>query len=119
MLQVSAASKRHSQLVVELNHHIHCYHVMDAPEIADAEYDQLFDELLALEEANPDLVTDDSPSRRVGGSPLSQFDKVSHRVPMLSLDKTTTGDELSDWVKRCEGRLGANDPLSIFCEPKH
>ena len=92
---------RHEELRKTLNYHLHRYHVLDAPEIADAEYDRLFDELVALEAAHPELVTPDSPSQRVGGAPSDQFDKVTHEVAMLSLDKCTTDEELSSVQSSC------------------
>jgi DNA ligase (NAD+) len=109
---------RLARLREALNHHLHRYHVLDDPEIADAEYDALFDELLALELERPDLVTPDSPSQRVGGAPASQFDKVTHELPMLSLDKSTSRDELGDWIERCRGRLADSSRLTFACEPK-
>ena len=78
-----------SSLRARLHYHNHCYHVLDAPEIADAEYDALFDQLLSLEAAYPHFVTADSPSQRVGAPPAAQFEKIQHRQPMLSLDKST------------------------------
>jgi DNA ligase (NAD+) len=102
----------------KLNHHIHRYHVLDAPEISDAEYDALYDELIELEADHPDLVTPESPSQRVGGAPLAQFNKVTHTVPMLSLDKCTSESELRDWIDRCRGRLPDPDALDFTCEPK-
>ena len=101
-----------------LNHHIYRYHVLDQPEIADAEYDLLFDELVQIESDHTDLVTPDSPSQRVGGAPSSQFVQVTHEVAMLSLDKCTAEDELSDWITRCQNRLGDASGLSFICEPK-
>ncbi len=101
-----------------LNYHLHRYHVLDAPEVADAQYDALFDELLALEAEHPDLVTLDSPSQRVGAQPSDQFEKVVHELAMLSLDKCTTEEELADWIERCQGRLDDPDALSFTCEPK-
>jgi DNA ligase (NAD+) len=109
---------RHARLCDEINHHLHQYHVLDAPEIADAEFDRLFDELIELEANHPELVTSDSPSQRVGGAPSGQFAKVKHEVPMLSLDKCVAEDELGDWIKRCLARLEASDELTFTCEPK-
>ena len=99
-------------------YHLHRYHVLDAPEIADADYDALFDSLLALEAEHPELLTSDSPSQRVGAPALSQFEKVAHEVAMLSLDKCTTAGELEDWITRSQGRLAADERLAFFCEPK-
>ena len=100
-----------------LDHHNYCYHVLDAPEIADAEYDALFDELIALEAAHPALVTPESPSQRVGASPLAEFAAVTHEVAMLSLEKTAAPTELRDWANRCGTRLG-DEPMAFCCEPK-
>ena len=100
-----------------IHYHNYRYHVLDDPEIADAEYDALFDELLALEAAHPELVTADSPSQRVGSAPLSEFSSVRHERAMLSLDKCTTFEELTDWLQRCRNRLG-DEPIRLACEPK-
>ncbi|MCR9261995.1 MAG: NAD-dependent DNA ligase LigA [Pseudomonadaceae bacterium] len=118
-----AASKkadkaRLQQLRDELNHHIHRYHVLDEPEISDGQYDALYDELLSIEAAHPDWVTSDSPSQRVGGAPLAEFNQVRHDVPMLSLEKCTTADELGEWIERCKGLLDQPEKLRLSCEPK-
>ena len=102
----------------QLNHHLHRYHVLDAPEIADAEYDALFDELLAIEAEYPQLYSESSPTQRVGAPALDQFEKVQHARPMLSLDKATTPEELAQWMQRCRNRLGDGEPLTFTCEPK-
>jgi DNA ligase (NAD+) len=101
-----------------LNHHLHRYHVLDDPEIADAEFDALFDQLQSLEQAHPELHSDDSPTQRVGATPLSEFAKVTHVLPMLSLDKSTSAQDIDDWVKRCQGRLAAQTQITYTCEPK-
>ena len=69
--------RRLSDLRAELHHHNYCYHVIDAPEVSDAEYDALFDELLRLEAQHPETVVDDSPSQRVGAPPAVQFEKIN------------------------------------------
>ena len=104
-------------LRAQLDHHNHCYHVLDAPEISDAAYDALFDELVVLEAAHPERITQDSPSRRVGAAPLAEFVPVTHEVAMLSLEKTATPEELDDWANRCRNRLG-DEPMAFCCEPK-
>jgi len=81
------AALRAAELRRELERHNRLYHVLDAPEIPDAEYDRLFDELQRLEAEHPELRTEDSPTRRVGGPPLAAFRPVRHRQPMLSLRK--------------------------------
>jgi DNA ligase (NAD+) len=102
----------------EIDHHNYRYHVLDEPEVSDADFDHLFDELVALEAAHPELVTEDSPTRRVGGAPLAHFETVTHALPMLSLDKSTSAEDLADWDQRCRTRLGIDEPLRYTCEPK-
>ena len=104
-------------LRAQLDYHNHCYHVLDAPEVADAEYDALFDELIALEAAHPERITRDSPSQRVGAAPLAEFAPVTHQAAMLSLEKTAAAAELGDWVNRCRARLG-DESMGLCCEPK-
>ena len=115
-------SQRIQELRDSLEYHLHRYHVLDAPEIADAEFDALYDELVELETQHPETVTPDSPTQRVGSTPASHFDKVTHEVAMLSLDKCTTESELDDWLSRCKNRLHSEgiDPaeLCLTCEPK-
>ena len=111
------AANRVARLRREIDHHNYCYHVLDAPEIADVEYDALFDELTELETAHPELVTPDSPTQRVGAGPLDQFREVVHQVPMLSLDKTTEAKGLEDWMARCRSRLDGAE-IEFTCEPK-
>jgi len=101
-----------------IDHHNYRYHVLDDPEIADAEYDALFDRLLALEREHPELVTPESPTQRVGSAPKSEFGAVIHQLPMLSLDKCTTVEEVDAWDARCRTRLGTDGPLEYCCEPK-
>ena len=100
-----------------LRYHGHRYYVLDDPEVSDSEYDELFDRLLAIEGANPELITPDSPSQRVGGAPIDAFQSVEHRRPMLSLGKCSTIEELDAWLRRCSEEL---DRLvgSLVCEPK-
>ena len=100
-----------------IHYHNHRYHVLDDPEIADAEYDALFDELVALEKEHPQRVTRDSPTQRVGSEPLAEFAPVAHPVAMLSLDKVSAETELAEWVERCRVRL-AGESMAFTCEPK-
>ncbi len=109
--------QRLAELRRQIHHHNELYHVLDTREIPDSQYDALFDELLALEQAHPHLVTKDSPSHRVGGAPLQEFTPVSHQVAMLSLEKVSAAAELADWENRCRARLG-DEPIAYFCEPK-
>ncbi len=100
-----------------IHYHNHRYHVLDDPEIADAEYDALFDELVALEKQHPRRVTPDSPTQRVGAEPVAAFASVVHPVAMLSLDKVNSSEELAAWVGRCRTRLD-EEAMTFTCEPK-
>lgn len=113
------AIERHNELKITLNHHSHQYYVLDEPEIPDAEYDRLFQELKKLEAAHPELVSPDSPSQRVGAAPLSAFDTVRHEMPMLSLDNAFNAEELRAFDTRIRERLKRSEPLSYACEPKY
>jgi len=118
---VKKLEARARELHEQLHDHSHRYHVLDAPTISDAEYDKLFNELLAIEEKNPDLLTPDSPTLRVGGPPLDGFQQVKHAVPMLSLGNAFSEDELSDFDRRVRGLLDIADdgePLVYTAEPK-
>lgn len=113
-----ATVQRLAELREQLNFHAHQYYVLDNPLISDGEYDQLFQELLALEAEHPELVTPDSPSQRVGGKPLKQFNSVDHRLPMLSLDNAFTEKELKEFEERLQRFLNTDEPLSYVAEPK-
>ena len=102
----------------ELNLHAHRYYVLDAPILADAEYDRLFQELVALEQQHPELITPDSPSQRVGGAPLAQFATVPHTVPMLSLENAFDAEELVDFEERLFRFLQSREPIAYVAEPK-
>ena len=113
-LDIEAATKRHSELAAAIDRANVLYHAEDAPEISDAEYDQLFRELVALETAYPELITDESPTQRVGGAPAgSVFDEVRHRRPMLSLSNAFSHDELRAFDVRVRRGLG----LPVAPEP--
>jgi DNA ligase (NAD+) len=83
-----------------LNRAAHAYYVLDAPEMEDPVYDRLYRELLELETAQPELVTADSPTQRVGGTPAEGFQSVQHRIGLLSLDNAFSTDELEAWYGR-------------------
>ncbi len=99
-------------------HHDYRYHVLDDPEIPDTAYDALVDELRAIEEEHPELVTPDSPTRRVGAPPAAGFRKVAHLVPMGSLEKVTTVEALTRWADDVRKRLGGDEPVRYVVEPK-
>lgn len=101
-----------------LRHHEYLYHVMDTPEIPDAEYDRLMVQLRELERAHPDLITPDSPTQRVGAAPLTAFEQVRHEVPMLSLDNTFDEAGFFAFNKRVQDRLKSTDDLTYCCELK-
>jgi DNA ligase (NAD+) len=111
------ASKRIDALRDELRHHEYQYHVLDSPEISDADYDAKMRELRALEGQLPELITPDSPSQRVGGKPKEGFAKVEHSRPMLSLDNVNSEEELADWERRVRSMVGSAD-VSFVCELK-
>ena len=104
--QKEKAAKRIEELRTELRRHEHFYYVMDAPQISDAEYDALMNELKRLEADNPELLTPDSPTQRVGGKPAEGFKKVRHSRPMLSLDNAYSEEELADWDRRVHELAG-------------
>ncbi|WP_432323165.1 NAD-dependent DNA ligase LigA [Yersinia enterocolitica] len=107
-----------NQLRTSLRHHEHLYHVLDAPEISDAEYDRLMQQLRELEAQHPELITNDSPTQRVGAAPLDAFEQVKHEVPMLSLDNVFDEESYLAFDKRVHDRLKRADPLTFCCELK-
>ncbi len=111
------AKKRHDRLVEEIRRHDRAYYVEARPVISDQEYDRLYHELLDLEKEFPGLATPDSPSHRVGGAPLSEFQSVRHAVPMMSLDNTYSQEEVRDFVKRVQ-KLLPDETLEWVVEPK-
>ena len=110
----------YEQLKDELNQHNHRYYVLDEPTIPDSEYDRSMRRLQEIEQQFPELLSDDSPSQRVGGAPLPSFSQVSHDVPMLSLDNAFNEDELEAFDRRIRDRLNfkAHEQLDYACEPK-
>lgn len=106
------------KLRVTLRHHEYLYHVMDAPEIPDAEYDRLMNELKALEAEHPELITSDSPTQRVGALPLTAFEQVRHEIPMLSLDNAFDETSYLAFDKRLRDRLKNNEEITFCCELK-
>jgi DNA ligase (NAD+) len=112
--------KKIELLRADLNHHNRQYHVLDSPTIPDSEYDRLRHMLIELEQANPGLVTDDSPTQRVGGAALDQFQQVRHSLPMLSLDNAFSTADLEDFDRRAHDRLqlSYDEDIEYACEPK-
>jgi len=110
--------KQAETLRSEIRAHDYRYHVLDDPEVPDAEYDRLFRKLRDLEARYPDLVSPESPTQRVGGKPLAEFSQVEHLVPMLSLDNAFSADSVEAFDKRIRDRLEQNEPVVYAVEPK-
>lgn len=117
LLPPGKARRRIKELRRIIEHHNYLYHVLNAPEISDEEYDRLFRGLQALEAAFPDLVTLDSPTQRVGAAPSEAFATVRHPQPMLSLANAFDAEELRAWARRVQTGLGGQ-PVSYVCELK-
>ena len=123
---MTAAKNRILELRAELDQHNYRYHVLDEPSIPDAEYDRLFHELKALEAANPELITSDSPTQRVGSAALSAFTQVRHEVPMLSLGNAFEETDMREFDRRVTEGLdlpvgdlfGGGAAVEYSCEPK-
>ncbi len=116
-MQDSAEMGRIERLRAEINYHNHRYYVLDSPEISDAEYDALFQQLRQLEHEHPELVTVDSPTQRMGASPVEAFGVVDHPQPLLSLANAFSQEELSAWHRRAANLLGTGQ-FEMVCEPK-
>ncbi|MBO1925156.1 NAD-dependent DNA ligase LigA [Thiomicrorhabdus sp. 6S3-12] len=109
----------HQKLCKELNYHNYQYYVLDDPQVSDAEYDALYQKLLLLEKQHPELITAESPSQRVGDSPIESFQSVKHAVPMFSLDNAFSQDDLQDFERRVQDRLKISSPqIDYIAEPK-
>src|SRR3954463_675813 len=115
--KTASPAKRAAELREVLDYHLYRYHVLDEPEVTDAEYDALYDELARLEEAHPELVAADSPTQAAGAPPSDKFQKVEHPSPMGSLEKVTTDEALEKWHADVVKRLGT-DEVRYVTEPK-
>lgn len=118
---MSSVKQELEALKEQIRHHNYLYHVLDDPEIPDAEYDRLMRRLQAIEQDHPELITDDSPTQRVGDRPISAFGTVQHEVPMLSLENAFAEEELRDFHRRVTTRLELEkdaDTLEYAAEPK-
>ncbi len=109
--------RRIEELRGQIEYHNYRYHVLDDPEISDADFDQLMRELRELEEAHPEFQSPDSPTQKVGGSPLETFEVVNHPRPMLSLSNVFNEEELRAWHRRASAMLGRSD-FALVAEPK-
>jgi DNA ligase (NAD+) len=118
-LASSETASRAAELRELLTRYGYAYHVLDEPEVEDADYDRLFDELVELEAELPESeIPPDSPSRRVGAPPAEGFRKVEHLAPMGSLDKVTTDEALQKWADDVRKRLDSDEPVAYVLEPK-
>ena len=102
----------------QLNNHNYQYYILDAPIISDSEYDALFRELQELETLHPELISNDSPTQRVGAKPLESFGSIDHSIPMLSLDNAMNKDETSAFYERLQKGLKTDQSIEIVAEPK-
>jgi len=114
----ASAQARAIELRKLIDHHNYRYHALDDPEISDAEFDRLMRELKQVEADNPDLITPDSPTQRVGATPVSELAEVVHTVPMLSLDNAFTDEDLTAFDKRVRDRLEGVERVEYAAEPK-
>lgn len=113
-----SARKRHEELKELIRRHDELYHVQDKPEISDFDYDKLFTELKDLEAAHPEFDRSDSPTQRVGGTPLDLFEKIPHRTPMLSLQNSYSPEDIVEFDARVRKFLKREEPIEYHCEPK-
>ncbi|MCX6006449.1 MAG: NAD-dependent DNA ligase LigA, partial [Chloroflexi bacterium] len=117
MAQTDSVTQRIADLRQQINYHNNRYHVLDSPEISDAEYDALVRELKKLEEAHPELITPDSPTQRVGAEPVQAFGVVVHPRPLLSLSNAFTDEDLDNWFNRISN-LAPGQNFDFVCELK-
>ncbi|HDP25430.1 MAG TPA: NAD-dependent DNA ligase LigA [Deltaproteobacteria bacterium] len=113
----AAVVNRIRELRKELDYHNYRYHALDAPEISDAQYDELFRELVTIEHDYPHLITPDSPTQRIGAAPLKEFPEMVHRIPMLSIDNAMDEGGVLSFHARVSRWLGRED-VEYCCEPK-
>ncbi|MDE2346733.1 MAG: NAD-dependent DNA ligase LigA [Gammaproteobacteria bacterium] len=118
MMTPDVAERRIQSLRQQINHHNYLYYVLDSPEIPDSEFDRLMRELEQLEQQFPQLITPDSPTQRVGATPLTEFGEVRHEVPMLSLDNAFDEHEVQEFDRRLHERLDTSAQIEYTAEPK-
>src|SRR5579864_55360 len=117
MAATKDVAKKIEALREKIRHHEHLYYVLDSPEISDADFDKLMQQLQQLEAEHPALITPDSPTQRVGGKPREGFVKVRHSAPMLSLENTYNEEELRGWERRVHELTGRSE-VDYVCELK-
>ena len=116
--QFDIAQQRHSELAQQLHHHNYLYHNQDQPEISDAEYDKMMQELSEIEAAFPALTTAESPTQRIGSTPAKGFATATHATPMLSLENAFNAEDLFSFDDRTKRHLARTEELEYLCEPK-
>src|SRR6185295_7512854 len=114
----ASVQQRVARLRADIDRHNHRYHVLDDPEIPDAEYDRLLVQLRELENEHPSLVIPESPTQRVGGAPVAAFSQVRHRIPMLSLENAFAREDVVAFDRRVRERLETEREIRYSCEPK-
>jgi len=114
----NTAKEHHQQLSQQLHDHNYRYHTLDQPRISDAEYDQLMQQLLKIEEQYPEFITPDSPSQRIGSVPLDGFVEATHASPMLSLENAFNAEDLRNFDNRIKRFLSRTADFEYICEPK-
>ncbi|MDT8281911.1 MAG: NAD-dependent DNA ligase LigA [Gammaproteobacteria bacterium] len=114
----TSVEKEIEKLREQLRYHAYQYYVLDDPDIPDAEYDRLYNQLDALEKKHPELVASDSPTQRVGSKPLTGFEQIKHQLPMLSLDNVFNETDLQVFYQRIQDRLRISDDIEFVAEPK-
>src|SRR5690606_39000254 len=107
-----------NQLRKQINEYNYRYYILDDPTVSDAVYDQLFLQLKKLEKENPQFITPDSPTQRVGSKPQKKFSEVNHLVPMLSLENAFDDEDVFAFDQRIHDRLNISGPIEYVCEPK-
>ena len=110
--------KKVSALRDKINSHNHNYYVLDDPRIPDSEYDRMIKDLKKMEEINPELVTIDSPTQRVGAKPLDAFNQIQHKQRMLSLDNALNEEEFFEFDQRIKDKIGEDGNIVYAAEPK-
>ena len=115
----SSAKIKIEKLSKELHEHNYNYYVLSRPAISDYQFDIMLKELMDLEEKFPELLSESSPTQRVGSKPLSGFTKITHGSQMLSLDNAFSIKDLEDFDKRIKERLGLEEDVEYCCEPIH
>lgn len=118
MTNVKQPHTQIQELRRQINEYNYRYYVLDDPSVPDAEFDRIMQQLQQLESSHPELITEDSPTQKVGAAPLSAFTQVEHEVPMLSLDNAFSDEELAAFEKRIKDRLKHEDTIVFSCEPK-